>query len=270
MVRFLRQVRQRLLAENRFSKYLLYIIVEVFIVIIGILMAIRVDNWNEERTIQEKIQAYSRSLIEDLKKDIEEAEIRKAQIDWKVKTFDSVFPFFRHKTIGDINNADVFFALGYYINYRALTWHRNTIEELKSSGSVHYIQNDSLKQLISQYYSFLEHLEEDYIVDLDLANSIANNVRRVTNLNYPRPLLDSIAALRGDAPFNEWFSSPLYQQALGFEYDLLTTDITDIQYILNQLQQMRRSFGHRQEEYPTVIKNAKEIIGLLEESYLKN
>jgi hypothetical protein len=233
-------------------------------------MAIRVDNWNEQQNIQQEIQAYSKLLIADLKKDIEEAEIRKSQIDWKIEVFDSVLPFFRHKTIEEIDNADIFLSLGYYINYRPLTWHRNTIEELKSSGSVHYIENDSLKRMISQYYSFLDHLGEDYIDDTDLAKSIADNIRHFANLNYPKPLKDSIATLWQNVPFKEWFSSPLYKQVLDYRYNLLTDEIKDLQYILNQLQSMRQYFGYRQVEYPTVVQNAKEIIGLLEESYPEN
>ena len=270
MLHFFRKIRRELLANSQTIRYLKYGIGEILLVVIGILIAIQVDNWNEERIVQERIRSYSTSLIEDLKKDIEEAEIRKEQIDWRIRTWDSVFPFFRDKSIDDINNVDVVFTLGYYINYRALTWHKNTIDELKSSGSLQYIQNDSLKGSIAQYYSFLDHLSEDYIVDFNLANSIANNIRGVANLNYPKNLLDSMAALRHKKPFNEIFSSNLYQEALDYDYTLLTNDIRDIQFILNQLQQMRRSLGHRQVEYPRVIEYAKGIIETLEQSYLEN
>ena len=44
MLSFLRHIRQKLLEDNRFNKYLLYVFIEVFIVIIGILIAIQVDN----------------------------------------------------------------------------------------------------------------------------------------------------------------------------------------------------------------------------------
>lgn len=47
MLRYLRHLRQRLLTENKFSKYLLYAIGEILLVVIGILIALQVDNWNE-------------------------------------------------------------------------------------------------------------------------------------------------------------------------------------------------------------------------------
>ena len=54
MLRLFRRILQRLLIKNRFSKYLLYAVGEILLVVIGILIALQVDNWNEER--QERIQ----------------------------------------------------------------------------------------------------------------------------------------------------------------------------------------------------------------------
>jgi len=48
MIKFFRKIRQRLLAENKISKYLLYAIGEIVLVIIGILIALQINNWNEE------------------------------------------------------------------------------------------------------------------------------------------------------------------------------------------------------------------------------
>ena len=49
MVQFFRKIRQRLLAENKVSKYLLYAFGEIILVVIGILIALGVNNWNQER-----------------------------------------------------------------------------------------------------------------------------------------------------------------------------------------------------------------------------
>lgn len=49
MIRFFRTLRQRLLAENRLSKYLLYAVGEIVLVVIGILIALQFNNWNEHK-----------------------------------------------------------------------------------------------------------------------------------------------------------------------------------------------------------------------------
>ncbi len=66
MIRFFRKIRQQLLTENKFSKYLIYAIGEILLVMIGILLALQVNNWNELRKKeQSEIQLYHK-IIADL------------------------------------------------------------------------------------------------------------------------------------------------------------------------------------------------------------
>jgi len=69
MLRFFRQIRQRLIANNRFSKYLLYAIGEILLVVIGILIALQIDTWNEEVQNRKIEQSFYREILSDLKKD---------------------------------------------------------------------------------------------------------------------------------------------------------------------------------------------------------
>jgi hypothetical protein len=52
MIKFFRKIRQQLLIENKFSKYLLYAIGEIVLVVIGILIALSINNWNEKRKLK--------------------------------------------------------------------------------------------------------------------------------------------------------------------------------------------------------------------------
>ena len=66
MIKFFRKIRQKLLNENRFSKYLIYAVGEIALVMIGILLALQVNNWNELRKKeQSEIQLYQK-IIADL------------------------------------------------------------------------------------------------------------------------------------------------------------------------------------------------------------
>ena len=49
MIKLFRKIRQGLLTENKFGKYVLYAIGEIVLVVIGILIALQVNNWNENR-----------------------------------------------------------------------------------------------------------------------------------------------------------------------------------------------------------------------------
>lgn len=65
MIKFFRRIRQKLLKENRFSKYLLYAIGEIILVVIGILIALQINNWNEENKSNKKEEQYLTQLLND-------------------------------------------------------------------------------------------------------------------------------------------------------------------------------------------------------------
>ncbi|MGB5189120.1 MAG: hypothetical protein WBN54_03565, partial [Robiginitalea sp.] len=54
MLRFFRTFRQRLLTENKFSKYLLYAVGEILLVVIGILIALQINEWQENKVKAQK------------------------------------------------------------------------------------------------------------------------------------------------------------------------------------------------------------------------
>ncbi|MCX2718439.1 DUF6090 family protein [Lentiprolixibacter aurantiacus] len=69
MIRFFRQIRQRLLTENRFTKYLLYAIGEIILVVIGILIALQINNWNEEQRSKRQADVFREKLVQDVIQD---------------------------------------------------------------------------------------------------------------------------------------------------------------------------------------------------------
>lgn len=74
MIKFFRHIRQRLIKENRFSKYLLYAIGEIILVVIGILFALQINNWNENRKTKNLEQKILKELYVNLSIDLEEIQ----------------------------------------------------------------------------------------------------------------------------------------------------------------------------------------------------
>jgi len=73
MIKFFRHIRKQLLTENKFSKYLIYAVGEIVLVVIGILIALSINNWNEERTtIEQSImpEGYERIIDEKAMADL--------------------------------------------------------------------------------------------------------------------------------------------------------------------------------------------------------
>lgn len=66
MIKFFRHIRQRLLTENKFSKYLLYAVGEIILVVIGILIALQINTWNQGRINAKEERRIFMDLAEEL------------------------------------------------------------------------------------------------------------------------------------------------------------------------------------------------------------
>jgi hypothetical protein len=73
MLKFFRKIRQKLLADlpaskagNRVTRYLVYALGEILLVVIGILIALQINTWNEERKISKERNQFMQSIKEDL------------------------------------------------------------------------------------------------------------------------------------------------------------------------------------------------------------
>lgn len=69
MTKLFRKIRQQLLKENQFGQYLIYASGEIVLVVIGILIAIQINDWNRDRELyKEELKSYQ-LIISDLKRD---------------------------------------------------------------------------------------------------------------------------------------------------------------------------------------------------------
>jgi hypothetical protein len=71
MLHFFRKIRRELLANSQTIRYLKYGIGEIILVVIGILIAIQVDNWNEERIAAEKTKLLFQGVSDELVQNID-------------------------------------------------------------------------------------------------------------------------------------------------------------------------------------------------------
>jgi hypothetical protein len=70
MIKFFRKIRQKTLTENKFGKYLVYAIGEIILVVIGILVALQINNANEIAKQNKQVKNYEKRLITELRSDL--------------------------------------------------------------------------------------------------------------------------------------------------------------------------------------------------------
>ncbi|WP_350293747.1 hypothetical protein [uncultured Croceitalea sp.] len=91
MIKFFRKIRQQLLTENKFSKYLLYAIGEIILVVIGILIALQINNRNEELNQKETLNNIYRIIAQDIKSDSVDTATALKFIEDRKKLFNMIF-----------------------------------------------------------------------------------------------------------------------------------------------------------------------------------
>lgn len=149
MIKFFRKIRQNLLSENKFIKYLMYAIGEIVLVVIGILIAVQINDWNEQRKESYQELEMLNGLSSDLAKN-------KVNISSMILNDSLIILANQHLiTVLKDNNSlyndslQVYFAK--IARYDAFFPQRMAYESLKSKG-FQIIKNDALRTSIIELY----------------------------------------------------------------------------------------------------------------------
>jgi len=146
MINFFRKIRQNLLTENKFSKYVLYAIGEIILVVLGILIALQINNSNNKRIETEREFKYLTNIKLDLIKDIESLEYN---IDFRQKKtlgIELLVNQINGQPIQDLNETT--FNVMNTLYQERFQPSNVTYSDLISSGNMNLISNDSIKILI--------------------------------------------------------------------------------------------------------------------------
>lgn len=166
MIKFFRQIRQTMIKENKLSKYLLYAIGEIILVVIGILIALQINNANEEKKQRQKEVKYLRNIRNDLKINILELNKYIERRETQITAAISILEHYEGKPVEDyveFNNN----TINIY-TWRKFFQNNNTFQELVNSGNLSLINNDSIKTKLlnlEMLYKITKDEEEHFRFD---------------------------------------------------------------------------------------------------------
>lgn len=151
MMKFFRKIRQELLKEGKMSKYLAYALGEILLVMIGILLALQVNNWNEKKKVLTTEQNYLIALREEFrlnKKELNKAmKLNKTNLEYAVKISENM-------RLGRPNITEKEFSklgLGMLNNEVQYRPSQGVIDEIISSGKLDIFKNTELKYALSSW-----------------------------------------------------------------------------------------------------------------------
>ena len=142
MIKFFRHIRQTLIMENKNSKYLKYAIGEIVLVVIGILIALQINTWNQDRLDIAYEQKMLHELVEDLKLDTTFLNVQFKRIELFEESVDMVLN--DPQNLKENGNFFLFGGVYFIQNTKAL--------ETIKSGNVQIPFNDNLRKQISSHY----------------------------------------------------------------------------------------------------------------------
>lgn len=236
MIKFFRRIRQRLLSENKFSKYLIYAIGEIILVVIGILIALQINNWNEERTVQNKLLNIYSLISNDLENDKQELKNNLDFYNQQKSVFDKV----RHDSI----TPDLLdHGLSRLMDSGPITiLNRTGVNQLRE------LQNkDSLTLKIIEIYDVME--TQMLKLENRISNEISDHTKHlVDNYKwYPEWINNTIMKDVGSKELHDYFLTSssyknrvisIYQQAFNNYVPMLEdliSRITELQEELNSI-----------------------------------
>jgi hypothetical protein len=274
MFRFFRHARQVALSDGSTMRFLRYSFGEILLVVIGILIALQINNWNEERIEQKEIREYALNLSAAIDRDMEMLLPVEMQIKASIRQAEELAKYLRDRSVDEMNNAELFFLTTHF-GYRPYAWNRAALEQLKTSGGLRQMRNERLVQGISDYDALTQHLDQDYREDEESARAIWSLVSQLIDLNYDPNGLEDVVIWNEDFTstdierrLTQFRELDVFKSLAGMEWPLLSQDLAEFRYLAN----INRDFADLvrsriDNELPRLRQFAEEIQTLIDEEY---
>ena len=251
MIKFFRKIRQKLLSESKFSRYLIYALGEIALVMIGILLALQVNNWNENRKELERQKKLYANLKIDFQSRLDELEDFYDAKNAAVENIASLSVLIsEHESGFEASEATELLAtlLNNFIFNEAF----ELLEGIFNTGQINDIRNEKLKRKLIEWPQLVEEmLEEQRIFEFDnrtkygpLLDQYISKRKLYEKLDFRKYALPKGTPVSMKEDYKGLLSDPLLENYLAQKELLLRISITDNK---------------------NLIDSAKEIIALIEE-----
>ena len=205
MIKLFRKIRQKLLSENRFSKYMIYALGEIILVVIGILIALKINNWNENEKIKTEEKILITGLIQNIEDDIKNLII--------VKKRDSIFIDANRILLSALKNDSIkgnkpllkqkIYQAAFLSKLKP---NQIIFNQIQFSGKLTYILNDSIKNKILSYYDNASNVVSYQESNLNTIYRLGVGMSDILDYNSAlQNILPDFAKMEVDAFDNSFF-----------------------------------------------------------------
>jgi len=246
MITLLRKIRKNMLNKGKLSKYLLYAFGEIFLVVIGILIALQINNWNENRQNKKTENNYLLGIIDNLDKDIEELKSHLGKDTLQLQAQTTILRSFRGEKIKN-NSSELVTAILRFQGLRSFEGNNIVFEDMKSSGKINMIASDTLRFKILDYYKSFESFKK--------MESSNNN----TTSQLKEPI--SMAYLDSNSIYEPLFPDSLKSEVneLDLSFFERNTDSPEVTDFANKISSIKAMLLNNHRSKIRLSKKAKEL-----------
>ena len=161
MIPFFRKIRKKMADDNRPLQYMRYAAGEIALVVVGILIALQINNWNEAQKELKKEQQILLNLREEFQQNIKEL-----QFDHQINEgcINAIVALLNFDVSKDFETKTIDSLIGQMYNYASFDARLGVMNDIISSGKLELIRDPKLKYALNQWTGELEDYKEDIIV----------------------------------------------------------------------------------------------------------
>lgn len=159
MLKFFRNIRKKLAAENKAAKYLRYAIGEILLIVLGILIALQVNNWNEEQRGKKEEKYILSNLNFESRKNLKLLKEHQAVFKSSIHSCKLILDLIG-RPVSEIEKYNLDSLVSMIIDVFDYSPTQNVINELLSTGRMKLISSDTLKSVLFEWSAGMNEKEE--------------------------------------------------------------------------------------------------------------
>ncbi len=161
MIKFFRKTRYNLMEKNKTGKYFKYAIGEIILVVIGILIALQINNFNNERQQREIEHVYLLSLQTEFKTNLNKINKSILENKERINATENMLTLFDNKILDTITDNEISNMIHSVVATEA-TYQpsKGVLTDIISSGNLNLIKNKQLRQYLASFESKLDFMQK--------------------------------------------------------------------------------------------------------------
>lgn len=193
MLKFFRKIRRKLVEGGNLKRYLIYALGEILLVVVGILIALQINNWNTQKQENKELQGFIKNISRNIHSDL--AELKELR-DFRDSTRAFSSNILRLSRADKISKEEFFRGWRWDYNVyvtRYFNVDQSGFEALKSLGYLSKLQGTSLEFKLYDYYNLVAELEMEqgklnrFLEAMGLSSQEENVIQQLDVLRWETP-----------------------------------------------------------------------------------